>query len=371
MLEYIEQAQTGDELTRGLKWRLALDAMLLRAPDRGGRRLGTSGAGEIDCRFACWRDGDYDKLVHWWQVASAAARRRRERRTHRLRNTSEEGRVAHALQLIRDGELSRAQAMLLSLGVHESTEAVLGQLRERFPARVHPFPRAPPAGIADDRIEVSMAGRYAKGRRRQNGGLSGTRNEYLRVRTHKFTHPRASMVMEHEDAFANRYLGGALPDWWYLAQVCASLIAREAPKLGRRRRRPPRDLRRQRLHDGGAALQDPLARRTPSTSCSSSSPASTRRRDRPRRTRSLRATGRCSSWSTVRTATRRCGATWRAAPRPGARRRRRRVYFRDHGRRRGSTSAPSSASSRRRARKAGCWRGRCKGQALRFARDPG
>ncbi len=54
-------------------------------------------------------------------------------------------RVTRALQLIADGEIGRAQAMLLSEGVHNCMDPlVLEQLRSRQPRRTTSMP------IADD-----------------------------------------------------------------------------------------------------------------------------------------------------------------------------------------------------------------------------
>ena len=77
ILAALEGGGTALELERALKWRLALDAVLLRAQIRGGRR----GARQFECggvawRFSCWAQGDMGTLVRRWRTEAAVWRRR-------------------------------------------------------------------------------------------------------------------------------------------------------------------------------------------------------------------------------------------------------------------------------------------------------
>ena len=97
---------------------------------------------------------------------------------------SESLRVTRALQLIADGELSRAQAMLLSEGIqiHDSDcmDPLGDQLRSRQPRRTTSMPTTPPTSHEVIATQISLRGVYRDLRRRRGAGVTGGRNEYLR-----------------------------------------------------------------------------------------------------------------------------------------------------------------------------------------------
>ena len=119
-------------------------------------------------------DGDRDWLVHSWRCDADRAQRRSARRAsepHRVQ--SEQGRVEYALEMLREGELSRCMSMLHSLGLHDvSDPAVLQAMRDVQYPRLRPFPATPPPVPAVD-VTISLRERYRNARRRCGAGLSG------------------------------------------------------------------------------------------------------------------------------------------------------------------------------------------------------
>ena len=113
VLSRIEDAAssgTEEELARALKWFLALDAIILRTPTRGGSR--GNAADIVSQRLRLWRAEDMTPLVQKWRRDTSQAWDRRRLLAERTPTAlSESLRVTRALQLIADGELSRAQAL--------------------------------------------------------------------------------------------------------------------------------------------------------------------------------------------------------------------------------------------------------------------
>ena len=118
VMSRIDSSSTEEELARALKWLLALDAIILRTPTRGGSR--GNAADIVSQRLRLWRAEDMTPLVQKWRRDTSLAWDRRRLLAERIPTApSESLRVTRALQLIADGELSRAQAMLLSEGIHD------------------------------------------------------------------------------------------------------------------------------------------------------------------------------------------------------------------------------------------------------------
>ena len=123
-----------------------MDAIVLRTPTRGGS-LGNA-ADIVSQRLRLWRAEGMAPLIKKWRRerdTSQAWDRRRLLAERSPTAPSESLRVTRALQLIADGELSRAQAMLLSEGIHDCMDpSVLEQLRSRQPRRTTSMPTTPP-----------------------------------------------------------------------------------------------------------------------------------------------------------------------------------------------------------------------------------
>ena len=163
VFDYIERAGADPAtLQRGLKWYLCLHSVLLRGPRRGTRGCGRSAA-VIESRFAAWQMGRYAELVRTWQADRARAQQRsrsrsRSRARTDAREESQRERVATALALIEDGQLSRALRMLRSCGVAHVTEGVLAQLRAKYPARTWAMP--PQCPVGERRVAVQLTETY-------------------------------------------------------------------------------------------------------------------------------------------------------------------------------------------------------------------
>ena len=163
VFDSIRAAQaTGDSLglERGLKWYLVLHDVLLRTRRRGGRR----GDGIIYTSFTQWRERRYGELLTAWQADRASAWVRRGRWRERRASLSESDRRARefdrAMELIQDGQLSRAMRVLHTSGVAHLTEGVLSQLREKHPSRGHPVPAQPNGRFPRVRVHLTDTFRH-------------------------------------------------------------------------------------------------------------------------------------------------------------------------------------------------------------------
>ena len=237
VLSRIEDAAssgTEEELARALKWFLALDAIILRTPTRGGSR--GNAADIVSQRLRLWRAEDMPPLVQKWRRDTSLAWDRRRLLAERTPTApSESLRVTRALQLIADGELSRAQAMLLSEGIHDCMDpAVLEQLRSRQPRRTTSMPTTPPTNHEVIATQISLRGVYRDLRRRRGAGVTGGRNEYLKALAISHNDPRADRAIAEHERFALRAYAGHLPAWFLLIwSTCNLTPLKRKPKPGR------------------------------------------------------------------------------------------------------------------------------------------
>ena len=233
-LQRARAAQDELQVERALKWHLCLHDVLLRGSRRGTRGGGRM-AGVLEGRFARWRAGDRAGLLEEWAADRVRGWQRAERqrargqhppRTEEAAAAAEEQRraetVASALELIEDGELSRALRMLHSLGVAGVSEAVLRQLQAKHPARARLLPESLPT--PPQRVTVHLTDTLRTLRRRAGTGPSGERNEYLRALVGHFDDARADRVMQLFDEFASDVASAAMPSWYYAAQSFATLL---------------------------------------------------------------------------------------------------------------------------------------------------
>jgi len=147
------------------------------------------------------RAEDMTPLVQKWRRDTSQAWDRRRLLAERTPTApSESLRVTRALQLIADGELSRAQAMLLSEGIHDCMDpSVLEQLRSRQPRRTTSMLTTPPTSHEAIATQISLRGIYSNLRRRRGAGVTGGRNEYLKALAISHDDPRADRaIAEHE-----------------------------------------------------------------------------------------------------------------------------------------------------------------------------
>ena len=173
-------------------------------------------AGLLEWRFREWREGRLDALVRMWRRdrVRAVERRQVRRAAGRRPEREREERLAYVLQLIAEGELSRAMRILHSLGMAELTPGVLAQMQRKHPSREWPMPAACPVGR---RVTVEMTEVFRTLRRRAGTGPSGRRNEYLQALTVATEDRRARSVMPLVDEFYSSIVSHEMPDWFYHA----------------------------------------------------------------------------------------------------------------------------------------------------------
>ena len=113
LFDYILDAnQRGDEQAeaRGLKWYLLLADVLLRGKRRGGRR----GSFIIAARFQAWRDGKREWLLKELLI-DRSTQSRLARSGPGAAQTERAQTIQSALELIEEGQLSRAARTLLAI----------------------------------------------------------------------------------------------------------------------------------------------------------------------------------------------------------------------------------------------------------------
>ena len=177
-------------------------------------------AGVVESRFARWRDGQRRQLLDEWRTDRARSWTARQQRAtacrHRTREAEQAERraqtVARVLELVSEGELSRAMRLLHSLGCSDITEGVLAQLRAKHPLRRRLVPRDLQTQVPH--VSVSLTEDFRSLRRRSGTGPSGCRNEYLRALVGHFDDARADGVMELYDDFGSALASGELPMWY-------------------------------------------------------------------------------------------------------------------------------------------------------------
>ena len=166
--------ERGDErnVERGLKWFLILPQLLLRKPPRGGKR----GRGELNSRFRAWRERRMGDLLRWWRTD----RRNRRVPTFRERETDEV--VREALALFRDRQMSKAVSLLTGAAQLDATDPLVHDaLRDLHPARRGPVPAYVPVPGETPVTLDSLDGVLRALKSRRGVGVSGMKNEYLRV----------------------------------------------------------------------------------------------------------------------------------------------------------------------------------------------
>src|SRR6056297_916124 len=106
--------------------------VLLRGTRRGTRGGGRH-AGVVETRFLLWNSGDRQALLRLWHADRLRAGAQQQRR-------GRSSPLDEVLELIRDGEMSRAMRLLHSMGIADVTNSTLAQLRDKHPPRDRPVP---------------------------------------------------------------------------------------------------------------------------------------------------------------------------------------------------------------------------------------
>jgi len=217
-----EDAGDDDRLRRALLWRKGLAQFLLRRVKGGGARKRNRRHAVFHRRFLMFENGAYAALLASWASDLEAAKRRGPG-SHRVQDDA--AKVKRAEELVRAGELSKANSALLSEGTLDPRNpAVYRKLKEKHPTRKADvdFDLEKDFRLAD---ELRPDVKFAKLRRRAGVGPDGWRNEYLIVLDRAHDDPDAKPVMELWKEFARLESNGLFPAWWYYGQTAVRLVA--------------------------------------------------------------------------------------------------------------------------------------------------
>ena len=142
---------------------------------RGARRTsrgGGRGTTYLAQRFDAWRRGDRLTLIRWLEADRArgwASARKRARVTRHVETDQERAdRAARVLELISEGEISRAMTLLHSMGVGGLTRGVLQQMARKHPERQRIVPAQMPIGAAQHACSVQLTDTFRGLRRRSS-----------------------------------------------------------------------------------------------------------------------------------------------------------------------------------------------------------
>ena len=213
--EWYFAAMNDDDRDIALRWQLLLHDLLLRRTPRGGSR----GRDVYAQRFAAFASGSFCKLVGWYLTDRELTQPRADGGSTPART------LARAVALISDGEVSKASRLLLSKGLADTSDpAIIAQLATKHPLRKRRLPGELPTRDRG-RIKVALRATFRRLRSHVGTGPDGKKNQYLRALTQKFANARANGVIEACERFAEAFVNGEMPDWYYYVQSAARLVA--------------------------------------------------------------------------------------------------------------------------------------------------
>ena len=205
-------AGTPDQVTRSLKWLLALPKLLLREPKRAGQR--GQGSGELAQRFEAVREGSWGSLLLPLRQEEERERRRRGRRGGRQEagpgHTEAQLRKT-VLSMVARGQVGRARRRVTSHGLADTSDPLVrAAVLAKYPARSHHMPDTVLAGTCMETLSClkQILSNLQPG---VSGGFGGLRNEHLRAAAQQWDEREEGVFEE----FALSYLNGGLPPWWY------------------------------------------------------------------------------------------------------------------------------------------------------------
>ena len=208
ILDRINNALNPTDLNRALMWLLFLPQALLRQPKRGGR----SGRNLTAQRFNALVKGDWGLLVKLWEKDKIFAQEKRlSQKSNSQRIISLDSKCRNAVNLISQGQVSKAANRINSHGVADINErSVMQQVQSKYPARGRPLPETislgkPVEGLRDLRESLLQL------ERGKSPGTGGLRAEFLVVLAEMMTEQQMEMLEE----FGMKYLSGDLPAWFY------------------------------------------------------------------------------------------------------------------------------------------------------------
>ena len=179
-------------------------------------------------RFQAWRDGRKADLVRWWRDARSYAWADADKdKTQMGEEQSEETRrkdgIDRAMDLIGEGEISRAVAIATSEGAAAVTPYVKEQLRTKFPRRTKAV-NSSIEGVATSCIAVHLMGELQQLPKGAAAGPNGMRNEFLRVLAQKFGGESAKEIGRRLKCVAEMIARRELPQWYYLLMSTTKLV---------------------------------------------------------------------------------------------------------------------------------------------------
>jgi len=236
----LQQAVTGVALaeldeSRALKWYKVMWQLVLRKPPSGGRK---GGADIVGTRLTMWEQGDMVGLVKWlledrakasdWQRLRSSRSTRGgvfARRLDTLEKLTEE-----AMELLAEGEMSKAVDRICSLGVCDSrAEKVREQLEKLHPKRqgLMPSPEDFPPLPEESRISLGGKVREKAGQlnRKSGVGPDSGRNSHIRCLTQVFDDQEADTALEELEHIGELYVNAEFPAWFYQIEMAGRLIA--------------------------------------------------------------------------------------------------------------------------------------------------
>lgn len=221
MISAAEQSGVEDEINTAYRWFLAIHNIFLRV-DGKNRGRGRSTADTVAARFEAWENGEYVKLIAWYERAAHCSKSRA------FRPLDAQQRIAKALKLIGDGQLGRARRLLESLGTASLDDPhIAAQMRRKI--RTEREGRLPgtlnDGGVPFVRVTVKLLEAYRKLRPNAGTGMDNCRNEYLKALTVVQTDAKAMRSIPAHEAIAERFLNAEFPPWVYAAMAAKKALA--------------------------------------------------------------------------------------------------------------------------------------------------
>ena len=249
ILDYVEEShdmnhiENNAELNRALKWQLAVHRLFLRQAvqkkKKGFRTVSAAAFRKpaLDRRFKMWDDGDYQGLVK-----ELLEDLQNTRPSSGKVDNSESAIKQRAHEAAADGDRKKAQSYLnaTNKGIAPLTgpnadPRVIEQLNEKNPVRqenmpghltdVHGNPLDKKAKFERINVQGQLFRKFRRLLPNKGRGPSGNSNAYLKAQAQHFDSALANRVIPMHEWFAELYLNGDLPKWYYYVTSAVTMIA--------------------------------------------------------------------------------------------------------------------------------------------------
>lgn len=222
-LRVAHDANDDEAVDRSLKWLMISHALVFRGKTRvrSGRRLFFRD--NMDTRFDLWERGERRRLLELFVNAAARVQPR-----HR-KDLPEDFRLSRAMEFLEAGLLSKCRGLLLSAGLGDMDDPrIIAQLDAKHPLRKEPMMGFLPTDIDLPPIQLSvdkLRKRYRGLTRLSGVGVDGLCNEHLICLGNHFESGPATRALAGHCFFANLFLNGKLPAWYYSVQAMGRMVA--------------------------------------------------------------------------------------------------------------------------------------------------